>query len=137
MRKAGADNITFHIEVVEDAVATAKEIRKLGCTVGITLNPATPVEKIYPALDHVDLVLVMSVVPGFSGQQFMPEVLAKVRDIRKRLRKDQRLEIDGGINEKTVKQAVDAGVDWYVVASAIFDKPDRAAAIADIRGRMK
>lgn len=136
MRKAGADNITFHIEVVEDAVATAKEIRKLGCTVGITLNPATPVEKIYPALDHVDLVLVMSVVPGFSGQKFMPEVLTKVRDIRKRLRKDQRLEIDGGINEETVKQAVDAGVDWYVVASAIFDKPDRKAAIAGIRNKL-
>src|SRR5690349_11715779 len=84
MVKAGAQNITFHVEVVDDPAAAAKEIRKLGCRVGITLNPATPVEHIWPALDHVDLVLVMSVVPGFGGQEFMPEMLAKVQAVRKR-----------------------------------------------------
>src|SRR5437588_1013551 len=82
MVKAGANNLTFHVEAVPDPVAAAKEIRKLGCNVGITLNPATPVERIYPALEFVDVVLVMSVVPGFSGQKFMPEVLSKVRDVR-------------------------------------------------------
>ena len=134
MVKVGANNVTFHIEVVEDAVKTAKEIRKLGCHVGITLNPATGVETILPVLDHVDLVLVMSVVPGFSGQRFMPEVLPKVREVRKRLRPDQRLEIDGGINADTIALAAEAGVDWFVVASAIFDQPDRTKAIRGLRG---
>ena len=132
--KAGVDGITFHVEVVDDAVATAREIRALGCKrVGITLNPATPVESIYPALEHVDYVLVMSVVPGFSGQKFMPEVLPKCEAIRKRLRPNQRLEIDGGIKADNIGTARDAGVDWFVVASAIFDQRDRAAAIAELR----
>src|SRR3954469_11648135 len=98
MVKAGANNITFHVEAVDDPVAVAREIRKLGCHVGITLRPATPVETIFPALDEVDVVLIMSVVPGFSGQKFMPEVLPKAREVKKRLRPNQRLEIDGGIN---------------------------------------
>jgi len=131
--KAGANNITFHIEASPDAVSVAKEIRKLGCNVGITLNPATPVESIYPVLEHVDLVLIMSVVPGFSGQKFMPEVLPKVREVKKRIRPNQRVEIDGGINPETIKQAKDAGADLFVVASAIFDQPDRKAAIAALR----
>lgn len=135
--KAGAQNITFHVEAVSDAVAAAKEIRKLGCHVGITLRPATPVETIWPVLDHVDLVLIMSVVPGFSGQKFMPEVLGKAREVKKRLRPEQRMQIDGGINASTIAQAQEAGVDWFVVASAIFDKPDRAAAITELRGAMK
>jgi ribulose-phosphate 3-epimerase len=135
--KAGAQSITFHVEAVSDPVATAKEIRKLGCHVGITLRPATSAESIWAALDHVDLVLIMSVVPGFSGQKFMPEVLPKAREVKKRLRADQRMEIDGGINASTIAQAREAGVDWFVVASAIFDKPDRAAAIAEIRKNLK
>ena len=134
--KAGAQNITFHVEVVNDAATTAREIRKLGCHVGVTLNPATPVETLWPALDHVDVVLVMSVVPGFSGQKFMPEVLPKVREVRTRLRADQRLEIDGGVNPDTIRLARDEGVDWYVVASAIFDAPDRAAAIRALREKL-
>ena len=107
-----------------------------GCNVGITLKPGTPVERLWPALDLVDVVLVMSVEPGFSGQKFMPEVLPKARAIRQRLRPDQRLEIDGGINADTIAQAAEAGVDWFVVASAIFDKPDRAAAISELRRRL-
>jgi ribulose-phosphate 3-epimerase len=133
---AGANNITFHVETVADPIVAAKEIRKLGCNVGITLNPATAVERILPALEFVDVVLMMSVVPGFSGQKFMPEVLGKVREVRKRLRSDQRLEIDGGIHPETIGQAKDAGVDWFVVASAIFDKRDRRAAIAELRARL-
>jgi ribulose-phosphate 3-epimerase len=135
--KAGADAMTFHVEVTKDVAATAQEIRKLGCKhVGITLNPATAVESVFPALDHVDHVLVMSVVPGFSGQKFMAEVLPKCEIIKKRLRPNQRLEIDGGINPETIRQARDAGVDWFVVASAIFDQPDRAAAIKELRTRL-
>ncbi len=133
MVKAGAQSLTFHVEVTDNPAQTAREIRKLGCRVGITLNPATPIEHIYPALDEVDLVLVMSVVPGFSGQAFMPEVLGKVRELRPRLRENQRLEIDGGIGPQTIRAAADAGVDWFVVASAIFNQTDRRAAITDLR----
>ena len=126
--------LTFHVEAVADAVQTARRLRRMGCRhVGITLNPATAVEKIYPAMEEVDHVLVMSVVPGFSGQKFMPQVLPKVEAVKKRLRANQRLEIDGGIHEQTIRRARDAGVDWFVVASAIFDEKDRAAAIARLR----
>ena len=84
--KAGADGLTFHAEVVDDVAATATELRRLDCKhVGITINPATDVEKLFPALDHVDHVLIMSVVPGFSGQKFMAEVLPKCEIIKKRL----------------------------------------------------
>jgi ribulose-phosphate 3-epimerase len=134
--KAGANSMTFHVEAVSDPVATAKELAKLGCHVGITLRPATPVESILPALDYVDLVLIMSVVPGFSGQKFMPEVLPKAEVVKKRLRADQRLEIDGGIKPENIRRAADAGIDWFVVASAIFDQPDRAGAISLLRSHL-
>jgi ribulose-phosphate 3-epimerase len=136
MVKAGAQNITFHCEVVENPGYVANALRAYGCHVGVTLDPETPVERIWPALDHVDLVLVMSVKPGFSGQKFKPEVLGKCEAIKKRLRPAQRLQIDGGINTETVKSARDAGVDWFVVASAIFDQKDRAAAIREIRAKI-
>jgi ribulose-phosphate 3-epimerase len=133
---AGAQSITFHVEAVRDVARTAREIKKLGCRCGVTLRPATPVEAILPALEIVDVVLIMSVVPGFSGQKFMPEVLPKVREVKKRLRADQRIEIDGGIHRDTIAQAREAGVDWFVCASAIFDKPDRADAIAQLRSQL-
>ncbi len=133
---AGAQNVTFHCEVCPDVAGAARAIRKLGCNVGITLDPETPVELIWPALDHVDLVLVMSVKPGFGNQAFKPEVLAKVREIRKRLRPEQRLQIDGGINANTIAPAREAGVDWFVCGSAVFDKPDRRAAIAELRAKL-
>ncbi|MDB5319728.1 MAG: ribulose-phosphate 3-epimerase [Phycisphaerales bacterium] len=136
MVKAGAQNVTFQVETVDDPAKAAQDIKRLGCTVGITLNPATPVERILPALDHVNLVLIMSVVPGFGGQKFMPEVLPKCEAVKKRLRADQRLEIDGGIHLETITQARDAGVDWYVIGSAIFDTPDRKATIAALRGKL-
>jgi ribulose-phosphate 3-epimerase len=136
--EAGVDAITFHVEVAPDVAATARQLRSLGCKhVGVTLNPATAVESILPALDEVDHVLIMSVVPGFSGQKFMPEVLPKCEIVKNRLRPNQRLEIDGGINPQTIRSARDAGVDWFVVASAIFDKPDRAAAILELRQRLQ
>lgn len=138
MVQAGADGITFHVEVVENAACVAKLIRSLGAKhVGITLDPETPVERIYPALDEVDLVLVMSVKPGFSGQKFKPEVLPKCEALRKRLRPNQRLQIDGGIGPDTIAAARNAGVDWFVVASAIFDQKDRPAAITALRQRLQ
>ncbi|HXE52521.1 MAG TPA: ribulose-phosphate 3-epimerase [Tepidisphaeraceae bacterium] len=137
MAKAGAQNVTFHVEVVDDPATAAREIRKLGGRVGITLNPATPVESVFAALEFVDIVLVMSVVPGFGGQAFMPQVLPKAREIKKRLTKNQRLEMDGGLHNETIAAARDAGVDWFVIGSAIFDHPDRAAAISELRERIK
>jgi ribulose-phosphate 3-epimerase len=137
MVKAGAQSVTFHVEVVDDAAKAAQEIRKLGCHVGITLNPATPIERIYPALDHVDIVLIMSVNPGFGGQKFMPEVLPKAEAVKKRLRPNQRLEMDGGLHAATIRSARDAGVDWFVVGSGIFDQKDRAEAIAELRGKIE
>ncbi len=134
--KAGANNITFHVETVADPAAAARELKKLGCHVGITLDPETPVESLYPALDLVDVVLIMSVKPGFSGQRFMPEVLSKAHALRPRLRPDQRLEIDGGISPDTIKSAADAGIHWFVIASAIFDKPDRPAAIRELKNKL-
>src|SRR4051812_2052670 len=137
MVKAGAQNVTFHVEVVEDAAKAAREIRKLGCHVGITLNPATPIEQIFPALDDVDIVLIMSVVPGFGGQEFMPQALPKAEAIKKRLRPTQRLEMDGGLHAETIASARSAGIDWFVVGSGIFDNADRAAAIAQLRSKIQ
>lgn len=137
MVKAGTQSVTFHVEAVEDAVAAAKAIRALGCRVGVTLKPGTPVEKIIPVIELADVVLIMSVEPGFSGQTFMPEALPKVREVKRRQTRSQRLEIDGGIHNETISAARDAGVDWFVVGSAVFDHPDRAAAIAELRERIR
>jgi ribulose-phosphate 3-epimerase len=134
--KAGAQNLTFHVEAVDDVAAAARQIKGHGCRVGVTLKPGTPVERIFPALDVVDVVLIMSVEPGFGGQKFMPEMLAKVREVRKRTGPHQRIEIDGGIHCETIRAARDAGVDWFVVGSAVFDHPDRAAAIAELREKI-
>jgi ribulose-phosphate 3-epimerase len=126
--KAGGQNLTFQIEASEvkgDPVGAAKAIRELGCRVGITLKPGTPVEDILPVIEFVDLVLVMSVEPGFGGQKFMAGQLEKVRRIRPLLRADQRLEIDGGIDATTIAAARAAGVDWFVVGSALFGAADR------------
>lgn len=138
--EAGASGITFHVEAARaygGPAVVAKEIRQLGVRVGITLNPDTPVEAIEPVLDQVDLVLIMSVHPGFSGQHFIPKSLDKVRAIRAKLRADQRLEIDGGIKVENIRQCRQAGVDWFVVASAIFDETDRPAAIGRFREQLE
>lgn len=131
--RAGAQNITFHIEAVRDPVSTIRLIKKLGCRVGVSLNPATPASAIYPALDEVDVVLVMSVMPGFGGQKFIPGSIAKIEDIRKRLRGDQRLEVDGGIDQTTIADAANAGVDWFVCGNSVFGEVDRGKAISDLR----
>jgi len=115
-----------------EAEALIREVQSLGGSAGICLNPATPVEAIEPLLKTVELVLVMSVWPGFGGQAFMPETLEKVRQLRSRLRPDQRLEIDGGISAGTVGLAVRAGADTLVAGSAVFGAPDPAQAYAGL-----
>ena len=136
MVKAGVNSITFQVETVADPVATVNEIKKLGCHVGITLNPATSLDRIFPAIELVDVVLVMSVVPGFGGQKFMPEMLEKCRAVKAKLSDHQRLEIDGGIHAETIRQAFDVGVDWFVIGSAIFDNPQRGNAVAELRRKL-
>lgn len=127
--KAGCDHLTFHIEVTSTPKTVVEHIRALGVSVGVSINPTTPVSAIDSILADVDLVLVMSVWPGFGGQSFMPEVLDKVRELRRRLAPHQRLEIDGGIDEKTIGLAAAAGADTFVAGTAVFGQPDPPAAM--------
>ena len=131
--KAGSDLITFHIEVVDDPVQAVRDLRALDVRVGVTLNPPTPAESIWPVVELVDMVLVMSVNPGFGGQEFIEDALPKLSAIRKRLRPDQRLEVDGGINAETITRVVEAGADTLVAGSAIFAEPDPVAAMDHLR----
>lgn len=135
--RAGADHITFHIEVLDAAAAVslAHRIRNHGASAGIALNPATPASTVLPILKDFDLALVMSVNPGFSGQAFMDEVLDKVRAIKPMLRPDQRLEMDGGIGPGTAPRARAAGCDVMVAASALFGLPpdQRQRAVETLR----
>lgn len=134
--RAGAGHLTFHIEVRtgQKALDLIKRIHDLGCTAGVSINPPTPVEDLAPVLQHADLILVMSVNPGFTGQSFMPEVLSKVRWLRHELRPTQRLEIDGGIGIRTAHQALEAGADVLVAGAAIFRVPERKSTIQLLRG---
>lgn len=135
--KAGCDHITFHIEVVEDAAAIVDHIRGLGASVGVCLNPTTAIDAIESILDRVDMVLVMSVWPGFGGQSFMTEVLPKVRELRGRLATHQRLEIDGGISPSTIEAAAQAGADTFVAGTAVFRQDNPVAAIRHLSGLAK
>ncbi|MBK9603288.1 MAG: ribulose-phosphate 3-epimerase [Anaerolineales bacterium] len=124
--KAGANNITVHVETCPDLTGTVKKIKSLGCTAGITLNPATPASALDSALPFADLVLVMSVVPGYSGQVFMPEMIGKAEEIRNKLnalRSKAHLEVDGGMSEKTIPLMVQAGANVFVAGNAVFKHP--------------
>ena len=136
VKECGVQSLNFHIELPGDPAKTVRELRKLGVRVAVTLNPATPVETVFPVLDEVDSVLVMSVRPGFGGQKFMPEVLKKVTQIKNRMRPEQRVEIDGGIDVHTIRSARDAGVDWFVMGNAIFGSKDRKEAITELRRQL-
>lgn len=133
---AGADCVIFHVEATEDHVALAKHLRGKGVKAGFSLKPGTPIEPYLADLEHFDLVLVMSVEPGFGGQSFMPDMLAKVRTLREAIDSaslDTLIEIDGGISEKTIEQAAEAGCDAYVAGSAVYGKDDPAAAVDELR----
>lgn len=135
-KKSGADLITVHVEACEDPEKTLKAIRKLGLKSGISIKPGTPVSDIRELLPLCDLVLVMSVEPGFGGQKFMPIALDKIKELdtlRKELSLSYEIEVDGGINEETAKLCVDAGVDILVAGSSVFRSDDRKAAIDILR----
>jgi ribulose-phosphate 3-epimerase len=132
--RAGADLITIHPEAGPHLHRGLQTIRALGKRAGVALNPATPVEVIEPVLDEVDLVLVMTVNPGFGGQRFIAASLDKIRRARALLAgRGVHLEVDGGINPETAVKAMAAGADVLVAGSAIFGEPDYAAAIARLR----
>ena len=134
--KAGADLITFHLESNSDPEAVIEKLRELGCKVGLAINPDTPVEKAYPLLDRVDMLLVMTIYPGFGGQKFMPETADKVAQAaayRQEKGLDFLIEVDGGINPETAGVAAGHGAEVLVAGSAVYGKSDYAAAIRSIR----
>lgn len=129
-------HITFHAETVPETdsrLALVQAIHDGRAGAGIALKPATPLEEIEDIIEKVDLVLIMSVEPGFGGQAFMPEVLAKVRTLRARF-PNLMIQMDGGINAETAKMSIEAGANNLVAGSFVFKAPDRAAAIAALRG---
>ena len=132
--KAGANHFTFHIEVVPDPAPLIDVIHAAGMTAGLAINPPTDASALDPFVELADLILVMSVNPGFSGQAFIPEVLAKTRRYAARLRPDQRLQMDGGVSPATAAEVRDAGCDILVAGSAVFGAADPTAVIRDIRG---
>ncbi len=128
--EAGADNITVHVETCHDLPGIVRKIQSLGCTAGIALNPATPVLALDSALPSAELILVMSVEPGFSGQAFMLETIGKVEEIRRKLdalRSPAYLEVDGGINSETLPLMKNAGATAFVAGNAVFKHPRGAA----------
>ena len=131
--KAGADLITFHLEAVPDTVEDViAAIRATGCQVGISIRPGTPVEAVFPYLGVVDLILVMSVEPGFGGQKFLPTTparIAAIRAERTRLGCNTLIEVDGGLNTVTGPQCIEAGVDWLVAGNSLFRAEDPAAVV--------
>ncbi|WP_102271503.1 ribulose-phosphate 3-epimerase [Cytobacillus massiliigabonensis] len=135
--KAGADYITVHVEACRHLHRTIHFIKSLGVKAGVVLNPATPVQMIEDIIEDVDMVLLMTVNPGFGGQKFIPSVLQKIAAVKKMA--DDRglkieIEVDGGVNEETAKLCVEAGANVLVAGSAVYNQKDRAKAIAAIRG---
>ena len=120
---AGADGITVHVEACEDLKKTIDEIKKHGVKTAVAVNPATDIERVYDVLDDLDMVLVMSVNPGFGGQKLMPETLEKVKKLVEEREKRSlkfKIEMDGGINSKNIEEVVAAGVDVIVAGTAVF-----------------
>jgi ribulose-phosphate 3-epimerase len=136
---AGADSITVHAEATQDLPALIRLIKSRGLRAGVSLRPATPMETLDPVLEDVDMVLIMSVNPGFGGQKFMPEALDKARALRARFDKMGRaadIEMDGGISLANLREVLDSGVNAVVVGTAIFRQPDVARATRDFKTAM-
>ncbi|MBD3297957.1 MAG: ribulose-phosphate 3-epimerase [candidate division Zixibacteria bacterium] len=134
--KNGSDSITFHLEVESDPYPLINRLREMNVRVALTLNPDMPVERVLPYVKDVDMILVMSVFPGFGGQEYIPESTQRIRRIRKQINDDGAdclLEVDGGINPDTCGEAVAAGADVLVAGSAIFGSPDYAATIRALK----
>ena len=134
--EAGAHNVTFHAEACDDPVELAKTLRAAGAKAGLAIDRDTPVEPYLELLPYVDTVLIMTIKAGFGGQKFLPEMLAKVRDVRRRIavnELDVRVEVDGGIAADTIEQAAEAGADAFVAGTAVYGAQDPAEAIRKLR----
>ncbi|MEZ8743648.1 ribulose-phosphate 3-epimerase [Vibrio sp. 10N.261.49.A5] len=137
--KAGASMITFHVEASEHVDRTLQLIKEHGCKAGVVLNPATPLSCLDYILDKVDMILLMSVNPGFGGQSFIPHTLDKLRAVRKLIDesgRDIRLEIDGGVKVDNIREIAEAGADMFVAGSAIFNQPDYKEVIDEMRSEL-
>jgi ribulose-phosphate 3-epimerase len=137
--KAGANIISFHPEASEHVDRTLALIKECGCKAGLVLNPATPLSHLEHTLDKLDLVLLMSVNPGFGGQQFIASVLPKIAEVRKRIKASGRdiwLEVDGGVKTDNIAEIAKAGADTFVAGSAIFGSKDYAATVREMRTRL-
>ena len=133
---AGADIITFHIEAAKDVKATIEKIKACGCKPAISIKPNTPADVVFPYLNDLYMVLVMTVEPGFGGQSFMPETMPKVKAIRDEATKrniDLRIQVDGGIDDKTVSIVTENGADVIVAGSYVFKAADRSMPIKTLR----
>jgi ribulose-phosphate 3-epimerase len=134
--EAGAFNVTFHAEAADDPVALAKNLRAAGSRAGLALDRDTLVEPYLDLLPHFDTVLIMTIKAGFGGQEFMPELLAKVRSARRfrdTERLELRIEVDGGIGESSIEAAAEAGADAFVAGTAVYGAADPAAAVRALR----
>lgn len=132
---AGSDIITFHVECSDDPMALIDEIHSYGCKAGVAIHPDTPIEKILPFADKCELLLVMTVRPGFGGQEFMPESLDRIRAVRKAIDdagSSAWLSVDGGINKNTIKTVYDAGARMFVTGSSVFGQEDPGKACAEL-----
>ncbi|MFA0567105.1 ribulose-phosphate 3-epimerase [Vibrio gallaecicus] len=137
--KAGASMITFHVEASEHIDRTLQLIKEHGCKAGVVLNPATPLSCLDYIMDKVDMILLMSVNPGFGGQSFIPHTLDKLRSVRKLIDesgRDIRLEIDGGVKVDNIREIAEAGADMFVAGSAIFNQPDYKEVIDEMRAEL-
>lgn len=137
--KAGASMITFHVEASEHVDRTLQLIKEHGCKAGVVLNPATSLSHLDYIMDKVDMILLMSVNPGFGGQSFIPGTLDKLRQVRRLIDesgRDIRLEIDGGVKVDNIREIAEAGADMFVAGSAIFGKPDYKAVIDQMRAEL-
>ncbi|MFY2509869.1 ribulose-phosphate 3-epimerase [Vibrio pectenicida] len=137
--KAGASMITFHVEASEHVDRTLQLIREHGCKAGVVLSPATSLSHLEYIMDKLDMILLMSVNPGFGGQSFIPKTLDKLRAVRKMIDdsgRNIRLEIDGGVKVDNIKEIAQAGADMFVAGSAIFNQPDYKAVIEQMRAEL-
>lgn len=132
--KAGADGITFHLEAVDDPKSFIGQLRDLGVSVGVSIKPQTPVTTLAPVIDEVDMVLLMTVDPGFGGQRFLLDSPERCRELRQMLRADQRLEVDGGIDPATAPIITQAGADTLVAGNYIYTHDDPAEAVKILLG---
>ena len=134
--KAGADILTFHVESDSDVRATIDKIRSLSCKVGLSVKPKTPVEEVFPYLDDIDMVLVMTVEPGFGGQSFMRDMMDKITILKNKLLETGKtvdIQVDGGINKETIAVASKAGANVFVAGSAVFNAESYEEAISSLR----